>query len=43
MPICVAWIGLSAVSAELMAGHAISSRLGFNPEFFPNMLEVTDE
>ncbi len=29
--------------AELMAGHAISSRLGFNPEFFPEMLEVTDE
>jgi hypothetical protein len=28
--------------AELMAGHAISSRLRLNPEFFPDVLEVTD-
>jgi sulfopropanediol 3-dehydrogenase len=28
--------------AELMAGHAISSRLRLNPEFFPDILEVTD-
>lgn len=33
----------AVAGAELMAGHAISSRLGFNPEFFPDMLEVTDE
>jgi sulfopropanediol 3-dehydrogenase len=28
--------------AELMAGHAISSRLRLNPEFFPDILEVSD-
>ena len=28
--------------AELMAGHAISARLRLNPEFFPDVLEVTD-
>lgn len=29
--------------AELMAGHAISARLRLNPEFFPDVLDVTDE
>ena len=29
--------------AELMSGHAISARLRLNPEFFPEILEVTDE
>jgi sulfopropanediol 3-dehydrogenase len=28
--------------AELMAGHAISARLRLNPEFFPDVLEITD-
>jgi sulfopropanediol 3-dehydrogenase len=28
--------------AELMAGHAISSRLRLNPEFFPDVLDAAD-
>ena len=28
--------------AELMAGHAVSSRLRLNPEFFPDVLDVAD-
>ena len=28
--------------AELMAGHAVSARLRLNPEFFPDILDVTD-
>jgi len=29
--------------AELMAGHAISARLRLNPEFFPDVLQVSGE
>lgn len=29
--------------AELMEGHAVSSRLRLNPEFFPDVLEVTGD
>lgn len=29
--------------SELMAGDAISARLRLNPEFFPDILEATDE
>jgi sulfopropanediol 3-dehydrogenase len=29
--------------AELMAGHAISARLRLNPEFFPDVLQGSDE
>jgi sulfopropanediol 3-dehydrogenase len=28
--------------AELMEGHAISARLRLNPEFFPDVLEMSD-
>jgi hypothetical protein len=29
--------------AELMEGHAISSRLRLNPEYFPEMMELLGE